>query len=463
MRKEEKEMKKIKIFVGVFLCMNLFTISGCDKVIHSAVVEEKDKTAAKKEENKEKETVQKTVTEQVQAPKTYQTTIQSDLRSAERTDQENPMKFTLTADAPIEVPDVGAICLKNVKKMTISEEEPQKVLDTFAKGQLLKQDYDGLAETYEVDGLTYQYTGTFPDLEAFSFWEKYAAFDDVNEENMSQDEKKQRAGRFQNYIKAGNQNMTDDGAENYVKNIVSGEWRLFDSASKELTEENCTLEKDSFFFERMIDGVPVNYIWNSYLPYDELSRPWIDEDDNFHEAQCEGWDNESLTMIFCSGTLQSFQHSDSIEVSDASDEALFLLPFNEIKDIFEKTITMQIMTEQENRLPAVGGISFSRYPSIDAQSVEMMITKVQLGYMRVREGNSSTEGSLIPVWDFYGTWNSREPVGYVDSGDEMVIDSVTMDRIGVPLLTIDARDGSVVQRVQGGSSTTFPGGIGECE
>ena len=369
-------MKKIKIFVGVFLCMNLFTISGCDKVVHSAVVEEKDKTAAKKEENKEKETVQKTVTEQVQAPKTYQTTIQSDLRSAERTDQENPMKFTLTADAPIEVPDVDAICLKNVKKVTISEEEPQKVLDTFAKGQLLKQNYDGLAETYEVDGLTYQYTDTFPDLEAFSFWEKYAAFDDVNEENMSQDEKKQRAGRFQNYIKAGNQNMTDDGAENYVKNIVSGEWRLFDSASKELTEENCTLEKDSFFFERMIDGVPVNYIWNSYLPYDELSRPWIDEDDNFHEAQCEGWDNESLTMIFCSGTLQSFQHSDSIEVSDASDEALFLLPFNEIKDIFEKTITMQIMTEQENRLPAVGGISFSRYPSIDAQSVEMMITKV---------------------------------------------------------------------------------------
>ena len=98
------------------------------------------------------------------------------------------MKFTLTADAPIEVPDVGAICLKNVKKVTISEEEPQKVLDTFAKGQLLKQDYDGLAETYEVDGLTYQYTGTFPDLEAFSFWEEYAAFDDVNEENMSQDE-----------------------------------------------------------------------------------------------------------------------------------------------------------------------------------------------------------------------------------------------------------------------------------
>ena len=125
---------------------------------------------------------------------------------------------------------------------------------------------------------------------------------------------------------------------------------------------------------------------------------------------------------------------------------------------------MQIMTEQENRLLAVDGISFTRYPSIDAQTVEMTITKVQLGYMRVREGNSSTEGSLIPVWDFYGTWNSKEPVGYADSGDEMVIDSVTMDRIGVPLLTIDAQDGSIVQRVQNGpSSGTFPGGVGECE
>ena len=74
-------MKKIKIFVGALLCMNLLTISGCDKVVHSAVVEEKDKTVVKTEENKEKETVQKTVAEQVQAPETYQTTIQSDLRS----------------------------------------------------------------------------------------------------------------------------------------------------------------------------------------------------------------------------------------------------------------------------------------------------------------------------------------------------------------------------------------------
>ena len=101
------------------------------------------------------------------------------------------MKFTLTANAPVEVPDVDAICLKNVKKVAISEEEPQKVLDTFVKGQLLKQNDDGLVETYEVNGLTYQYTGTFQNLEVLSLWEKYSAFDDVKEENLSQDEKEQ--------------------------------------------------------------------------------------------------------------------------------------------------------------------------------------------------------------------------------------------------------------------------------
>ena len=72
------------------------------------------KQISKKEENKK--TVQETVAEQVEAPETYQTTIQADLRSADREDKETPMKFTLTADAPIKVPDVDAICLKKSKK-----------------------------------------------------------------------------------------------------------------------------------------------------------------------------------------------------------------------------------------------------------------------------------------------------------------------------------------------------------
>ena len=51
--------------MGAVLCMNLLAVSGCDRAVQSAVVEEKDETDQKKEENKE--TVQKTVAEQVEA------------------------------------------------------------------------------------------------------------------------------------------------------------------------------------------------------------------------------------------------------------------------------------------------------------------------------------------------------------------------------------------------------------
>ena len=172
----------------------------------------------------------------------------------------------------------------------------------------------------------------------------------------------------------------------------------------------------------------------------------------FRQAQSEGWENEVLTMDFCSGTLQSFLHRNPIEASNASDVRLFLLPFDEVKDIFEKTITLQVMTEDKNRLISVDGGSHYRYPSIDAQSAEITITKVQLGYMCMPDSEGSdTEAVLIPVWDFYGTWTSKEPeYEYGNGEDGPVMGDVTMDDAGVPLLTIDARDGSVIQRIQAG-------------
>ena len=51
--KDGKRMKKIKMFMGAVLCMNLLTLSGCDRIVQSAVVEEKDQTEQKKEEKKE--------------------------------------------------------------------------------------------------------------------------------------------------------------------------------------------------------------------------------------------------------------------------------------------------------------------------------------------------------------------------------------------------------------------------
>lgn len=45
---------------------------------------------------------------------------------------------------------------------------------------------------------------------------------------------------------------------------MSGNWEIFESSSKALTEGSTTLEKDDFIFERMIDGVPVNYVRETF-------------------------------------------------------------------------------------------------------------------------------------------------------------------------------------------------------
>ena len=70
------------------------------------------------------------------------------------------MNFTLTADASVKVPYVDAICLKKVKRVAISEEEQNKIKDTFGKGQLMQEENNEneQAGTYTVDGLTYQYS-----------------------------------------------------------------------------------------------------------------------------------------------------------------------------------------------------------------------------------------------------------------------------------------------------------------
>ena len=100
---------------------------------------------------------------------------------------------------------------------------------------------------------------------------------------------------------------------------------------------------------------------------------------------------------------------------------------NEIISLFE--------LRDEHAIEALSD-KYHPYPSIDAQSAQISITKVQLGYMCMSDSEGSdTEAVLIPVWDFYGTWTSKEPeYEYGNGEDGLVMGDVTMDDTGVPLL-----------------------------
>ena len=77
---------------------------------------------------------------------------------------------------------------------------------------------------------------------------------------------------------------------------------------------------------------------------------WIDEDDNFHEAKCDVWDNECFDNDFLQRNTSRFQHSDRVGVSDASDGNIVSSAIWWNQRYFWKYITMQIMTEHGNTI-----------------------------------------------------------------------------------------------------------------
>ena len=102
---------------------------------------------------------------------------------------------------------------------------------------------------------------------------------------------------------------------------------------------------------------------------------------------------------------------------------MFLLPFSEIQNIFEQ----MIIKKEKDRFIEEGS------------SLEINIDRVCLSYMRVREKNA-TEGTLIPVWDFFGTETYRG-----SGGEDFYIRKGEYESI----LTINAMDGTVIDRMYG--------------
>ena len=72
-------------------------------------------------------------------------------------------------------------------------------------------------------------------------------FDDCGDMTLAPSEKKEREECFQNYIKAGSGKVSEKEAKDKVPSLVSGDWEIFESFSKKLTEGSTTLEKMILF------------------------------------------------------------------------------------------------------------------------------------------------------------------------------------------------------------------------
>ena len=114
-----------------------------------------------------------------------------------------------------------------------------------------------------------------------------------------------------------------------------------------------------------------------------------------------------------------------------------LLPFEEIASIADAMLPEVIVGPKETPLTQL-----DQYNGFETR-MDVDITKVSLSLMRIRD-KGSLQGTIVPVWDFWGTWNWYEPGDNAPDAMKKRATDVTQ-----PMLTLNAVDGTVVDRQLG--------------
>lgn len=162
---------------------------------------------------------------------------------------------------------------------------------------------------------------------------------------------------------------------------------------------------------RNIDGAFVSNEGES-----KFTDEW--QGDNYVKKE---WSGENIEITVNNDGIIGFSYNTPLAVTETVVEKSSMKPFEEIKGIFEQMIVVtnaQDMPEQE------------------APAVQIDIHQVALRYTRISEADSFDTGLLVPVWDFIGT--RQETVG----------EKGRSEKEG-PVLTINAIDGSIIDRALG--------------
>lgn len=164
-----------------------------------------------------------------------------------------------------------------------------------------------------------------------------------------------------------------------------------------------------YMFTRQIGGVPVTYTNDDGNQIDFVGK----SEKAFYGAP---WLYEKVRIIIDDKGILYLLWNSPYTVGDTVTNATSMMPYSEIKSIFDKMIPVakNIYDTSEQGL-----------------TCDMYITGVQLGLMRITQKDIGTSGLIIPVWDFMGYTQDSE--GNIDGRDGYR-----------SLLTVNAIDGSII-------------------
>jgi hypothetical protein len=178
-----------------------------------------------------------------------------------------------------------------------------------------------------------------------------------------------------------------------------------------------------FYFTRNISGIQTTYESQSVEASSE-------------DMYAEPWQYESIEVcVNDSGILELYWVSPT-QVTETVNENAALLPFDTIQDIFREQIGINSVYTGTGY--ADESVTFERTTNI---------TRITLGMMRIREKNTR-DYLFIPVWDFFGSYTDKYPDDYEDTVDLGLDENneITFDTFAHSFLTINAMDGSLIDR-----------------
>ena len=129
-----------------------------------------------------------------------------------------------------------------------------------------------------------------------------------------------------------------------------------------------------------------------------------------------------------SGIISFFWNA-PCEIQEVLATGVELLPFSKVKDIFKEQVLINTALDD------------------NAVKTKITIDEVKLGLMRIKSNVSETGYMLVPVWDFFGYRVNK----YNDSTELNVDENnqCTLDEYGYSYLTINALDGTAIDRSLG--------------
>ncbi len=303
----------------------------------------------------------------------------------------------------IEVPDDWQVVDTSYERMYISQMNPDSGMRTLDAGNyemanelyyVNRHDYDPNCGFYDTEDNWYAYNT--PDIHAAEIAEAQS----LSFPTITMDEAQQIADDFliqvgiEGFVCERSEKVIGGSGQTYGDNVLRGN----------------LLKGYRLQYVRLVSGVPLTYT-------DDDSASSFDNENFFY------WNYERITFIIDDNGIAELQWKAPYNVLDTVVNSASMLPFSDIADIFNDKIT--IVNDW-----------------LDIEGFDITITEARLGFMRVIEQNSTKQGLLIPVWDFFGTYKE-----YVDRDGEKYTTEIKCPTRSY--LTINAIDGAVIDRQKG--------------